>query len=166
MSSITIALRRARAAYLKARTSPRLRTYLTFKARLGRFDERMCHYYQVNTAVNAGCRSAICRGYAAGLVPTSTTGGQHATGSYHYRHMAVDFGLRRDLVGTAKGMTMLKTFQRKEHWRHRVGKLPHLVELIGPDNGLVVLRGRETNLIEGTPLETQHDNHVHEAYTA
>lgn len=121
--------------------------------------------------VNAGCRAAICRAYAAGLVPTSTTGGRHSERSFHKRKnargegQAVDIGLRRDLVGTPIGANRLATFQRKEHWRFHNRKLRHdLVELIGPTNTLAVLRDVETDLAEGTALETQHDNHVHEAY--
>lgn len=164
------ALSRARARYLERRTGERLRRYLTIKAALGRFDVRMCAYYGVSAKVNAGCRRAVCRAYAAGLVPTSTTAGRHAPGSFHGRRnrhgegMAVDFGLRRELVGTAKGLERLRTFQRREHWRRRRGRLPGLVELIGPTNTLIVLARQETNLVEGAPLEQQHDDHVHEAY--
>ncbi len=164
-------LARARAEYIANPSNARLRAFLTLKARLGMFDERMCGFFRVDPKVNAGCRAAICRAYAAGLVPTSTTGGQHAPGSFHKQNnargegLAVDIGLRSDLVGTPAGANRLATFQRKEHWRFHNGKLKHdLVELIGPTNTLAVLRDVETDLVEGTPLENQHDNHVHEAY--
>jgi hypothetical protein len=39
-----------------------------------------------------------------------------------------------------------------------------MVELIGPDNNLIVLRGRHARLPEGSPLENQHDNHVHQGW--
>lgn len=141
----------------------RLRAYLTAKARAGRFDPRMCAYYKVSPRVNIGCKRAICRAFVAGLVPTSTTGGHHAPGSYHGKGRAVDFGLRQELVGTTRGMNRLKTFQRKEYWRARHNKL-HPVELIGPINALVILQGRVSPLQEGAALENQHDTHVHEAY--
>ena len=151
-----------------SRPKPSLRVVLAVKARAGRFDARMCSYYGVSPNVNDGCRKAICRAYAAGLVPTSTLR-SGSSGSYHNRRdakrrgLAVDFGLRRELVGTSKGRARMVTFQRKEHWRRRKGKI-RPVELIGPDNRLIVLRDRETDLSEGAALEEQHDNHVHEAY--
>lgn len=136
---------------------------------MGRFDKRMCAYYGVSPHVNAGCRAAICRAFAAGLVPTSTkrTG---SNGSFHNARnargegMAVDFGLRRTLIGTRKGLDRMTTFQRKELWRYRKERLHGMIELIGPDNRMTVLKGRETDLAEGTALEQMHDNHVHEAY--
>jgi hypothetical protein len=65
----------------------------------------------------------------------------------------------------AKAARLLANFQLKEHERFHNHKLRHdLVELIGPTNTLIVLRDVETDLAEGTPLENQHDNHVHEAY--
>jgi hypothetical protein len=54
--------------------------------------------------MDAPCKRFIVRGYAAGLVPTSTTGGQHASGSFHKqkdaagRGRAVDLGLRDEHV--------------------------------------------------------------------
>lgn len=148
---------------LSAVKSRSLRAYLTAKAKAGRFDKRMCAYYHVSPNVNLGCRRAICRAYAIGLVPTSTTDGHHARGSYHSRGRAVDLGLRRELIGTKKGAARLRIFQRKEYWRAGKRRI-HPMELIGPDNGLIYLRGRKTHLREGQPLEQQHDNHVHEAY--
>ena len=68
-------------------------------------------------------------------------------------------------MGTAKAAQMLADFQLKEHQRFHNHKLQHdLVELIGPTNTLIVLADAETDLAEGTALENQHDNHVHEAY--
>lgn len=161
----------ARRRYRANRTNANLRRYLTLKARLRRWDDRYCAYYGVSPRVNVGCRRAIMRGYVAGLVPSSTTGGSHSAHSYHKTRnakgegQAVDLGLRHELVGTAKGVARLVRFQRAElaRWRRGRGYLP--VELLGPDNLAAVLKGRETDLAEGSPLETQHDNHVHEAYT-
>lgn len=135
----------------------------------------MCTLHGVSPRVNAGCRAAIVRGYAALVVPTDTLRPVGSSGSFHAQRnragegLAVDFGnvagKRPGERGWPTGRKRLVTFQRKEHWRHRNGRLPgDLVELIGPDNELTVLRDRETDLVEGTPLEQQHDNHVHEAY--
>ena len=169
--SLTQQLDEARTEFIAHPTNENLKAFLTLKARLGRFDKRMCMHFNVDPHVNAGCRAAICRAYAAGLVPTSTTGGTHAPGSFHTRKnghgegQAVDFGVRRNLVGTAKAAQLLASFQLKEHARFHNHKLHHdLVELIGPINTLIVLRDVETDLAEGTALENQHDNHVHEAY--
>jgi hypothetical protein len=169
--SLVQQLDQARADFIAHPTNAKLKAFLTLKARLGRFDKRMCMHFAVDPNVNAGCRAAICRAYAAGLVPTSTTGGKHAPGSFHKRKNAqgegeaVDFGVRSDLVGTAKAAQMLADFQLKEHQRFHNHKLQHdLVELIGPTNTLIVLADAETDLAEGTALENQHDNHVHEAY--
>jgi hypothetical protein len=156
-------LSRARAAYVDHPTDARLRTYLNAKARLGIYDKRMLGYYGVPHIASEGCQKAICRAYAAGLVPTATTNGTHASTSYHYLARAVDFGVRRTLIGTMTGAARLVTFQRKEMWRRDHGRI-NPVELIGPTNALTVLRGHKTALAEGTPLEQMHDNHVHEAY--
>jgi hypothetical protein len=175
VSQAILALRhrliRARAGYIANPSNARLRSFLNLKARLGIFDARMCMHFGVDPKVNAGCRAAICRAYAAGLVPTSTTGGNHAAHSFHKRKnargegQAVDIGLRADHVGSAAGAKRLAAFQRAEHLRFHSGKLRHdLVELIGPTNSPAVLRDVETDLQEGSPLENQHDNHVHEAY--
>lgn len=140
-----------------------LRALLVAKARLGHFDNRMCSYYGVSPRVNRSCQKFICRAYVAGLVPTSTRGGDHAYDSYHYKGRAVDVGLRKDLIGTRKGQARLRIFQRKEMWRRSQGRI-HPVELLGPDNDLAILAGRRTRLVSGSALENQHDNHVHEAY--
>jgi hypothetical protein len=158
-------LSRARAAYVDHPTDARLRAYLNVKARAGIYDKRMLRYYGVPPIANRGCRKAICRAYAAGLVPTATTNGTHAATSYHKLGKAVDFGLRRTLIATLKGAERLVTFQRKEMWRRDHGRI-HPVELLGPTNSIAVLRGHKTALREGTPLEQQHDNHCHEAYEA
>lgn len=95
-------------------------------------------------------KRAIVRGVNHGLYVTSTTGGRHAPGSYHYKGRAVDMGGSWDNMARFQ-WSELRRFRR---WRK-------IVELIGPDNEPIVLRGRETDLVEGTPLEQQHDTHVH-----
>jgi hypothetical protein len=147
-----------------------LRRRLIRTAKRGLYDPRMCAYYGVDPDVNAGCRAFIRRGYAQGLVPTSTTGGTHAPGSFHKQKnalgegRAVDMGLIESEIGTARGRRRMVAFQVAEHEAHRDGRRTHMAELIGPDNRAVILRKSETDLAEGTPLETQHDNHVHGAF--
>lgn len=158
------ALSRARAAYIDHPSDARLRAYLTLKARVGLYDRRMLAYYGVPHVDNRDVQKAVCRAYAAGLVPTATTNGQHAPGSYHRLGRAVDFGLRRTLIGTRKGQARLATFQRKELWRATNGRRIVFVELIGPTNTQNILRTVRQTLPEGSALEDQHDNHVHEAF--
>lgn len=52
-------------------------------------------------------------------------------------------------------------FQRREYGAWKNGKRPTMMELIGPDNSHTVLRDASSPLAEGSPLETQHDTHVH-----
>lgn len=153
----------ARRRYLRKRTNENLRKYLILKGKSHIFDARMLNYYNVSGDVNADTKRFIARGYGEGLVPTSTTGGRHAPNSYHAQHRAADMGVRHEEVGTAKGLRRLKRFQRKEFWRARHGKT-RPVELIGPTNNQVILRGRTVPLSEGSALENQHDNHVHGAF--
>lgn len=141
-----------------------LRWYLNAKGRLGRWDRRMHGYYNVPTNITPAVKRFVARGYAAGLVPTATTNGTHAPGSYHKQLVhgqgrAADLGVRRELIGTAKAARLMSKFQRKEYARN-----DHKAELIGPVNNRIILRGRKTALAEGNPLENQHDNHVHGAY--
>jgi hypothetical protein len=158
---------RARREYIQNPTRALLRAYLIIQAKRGKWDKRMCRYYGVSPHVNPGCRRAIVRAYAHGLVPTSTL--RSGSGSYHAARnaagegKAVDFGLIERHIGTKYGRDKLATFQRKEHWRYTKGRI-NPAELIGPNNRLIVLRGAQTDLAEGTALENQHDNHVHEAY--
>lgn len=141
----------------------RTRHTLRAKARLRRFDARMWSGHPPLS--NSGCRRAVMRAWKHGLIVTSTTDGGHAPNSYHYQHRAVDFGLVGSEIGTARGARRLRKFQYSEfaYWQ-KPGKLTHLVELIGPVNVLIVLRGVRQPLAEGTALENMHDNHVHEAY--
>ncbi len=162
---------RLRKKYLASPGKRTLRAYLQARAKRGHYDVRFFRYYGPSPKVNAGCRAAATRAYAAGLVPTSTLRFPVGLGSYHNERnikgegQGIDFGLIESEIGTDKGRRRMVEFQRSEHWRHRNKKLRHdMIELIGPDNKAVVLRDRETDLIEGTPLETQHDTHVHESY--
>ncbi len=149
-------------------TTKAARAFLVLKARAGFYDRRFFDYYDVDDSVNDACKRAATRAYAALLVPTSTTGGQHAVGSYHPLHQAVDFGnvvgYRPGEKNWIKGRRRLVKFQEYEHKRYHAGHMPMLIELLGPDNQLAVLRDAETDLAEGSALETQHDNHDHEAY--
>jgi hypothetical protein len=94
-------------------------------------------------------------------VPTSTTNGVQAPGSFHFRHRAADIGFGTHLVGTSEGLRRMERFQRAEFTRRA---RTHPVELIGPINGQVVLGGVATALVEGQALEEQHDNYVHGAF--
>lgn len=165
-------LRRSRRRYRRKPTNEHLRWYLKAKGRLGIFDTRMCAYNGVDPNVTPGCRRYIARGYGRGLVPTSTTGGQHAPGSYHGRRdvhgrgQAVDLGLRREEIGTAKGLRRMRNYQLAEYRAWIRGRRANLRELIGPDNDAIVLRDSHSPLPEGSALEQQHDNHVHGAFVA
>ena len=161
-------LARARARYLKLRSARRLRWYLLLKARTGRWDDR---YHRetpwVPIVANKRVRGFITRAFAAGLIPTATTNGVHSPGSYHGKGRAADVGLRGPEVGTAKGRRKMEKFQRAEYLRflkHQHQGRPRAVELIGPVNNRIVLRGVVTPLPEGLPLENQHDDHCHGAF--
>ena len=153
-------MRRARRRFRRTGSNRALRVYLVSKARLGRWDDRYCAYWGVSTAVTRRVRRFITRGFAVGLVPTSTFR-PGDFGSYHAQRRAADMGLRRELIGTARGLRRLRRFQAAE-FRRRGRTRP--IELIGPDNRRTILRGRVAPLTEGTPLEQQHDNHVHGAF--
>lgn len=166
-----VSLESARTAYLKHPTRAALRLYLIQKAKRGRWDSRYCRYYGLSPDVNAACKEFITRGYAVGLVPTSTTRWPLSnSGSYHQRRneraegMAVDLGLIERHIGTKYGTDKMANFQRKEHRAFVAGKRKNMLELIGPDNRATILRGVQTDLGEGTALETQHDTHVHGAF--
>lgn len=156
-------MRRARRKFLATHANSALLVYLISKARLGRWDERYCMHFGVDPNVHAPVRKFITRGYAHGLVPTSTTGGQHAPGSYHFQHRAADMGAR---LGTsaATGLKRKQRFQASEFRRFKRGTRVRAIELLGPINNQCVLKGQPTTLGEGTPLETMHDTHVHGAF--
>ena len=154
-------MRRAQRAFLATGANDALRVLLVCKARLGRYDERYHLFFGPPTDVTDDVKRFITRAYASGLVPTSTTNGVHAPGSFHGQRRAADIGLRTNLVGTTKGLRRMERFQRAEF--NRRGNT-HPVELIGPINGQVVLSGVPTALAQGQLLEEQHDNHVHGAF--
>jgi hypothetical protein len=132
----------------------------------------MFDYYKVDPHVNKRCRDAIVRAYAEGLVPTSTRRYPVGAGSNHNARnakgegLAIDVGLIESHIGTKYGLEKMRAFQRKEFWRHteKPGVYGDIIELIGPTNNQIILGGRKTTLKEGTALEDQHDDHVHESY--
>lgn len=157
-------MRRARRKYLRTRNAKTLRVYLISKARLGRWDRRYCSYWGVDPNISADARRFVTAAYAHGLVATSTTGGRHATGSYHFRRDALgrgrgaDVGNRKPLIGTAEGLERMQGHQLHEF---EIRGRTNPQELIGPLNDKIVLRGSATVLGEGTALEQAHDTHVH-----
>lgn len=162
----------ARKRYVRNPTRATLRAYLILKARTGRWDDRYCRWYNVSPNVNDGCKGFITRGYARGLVPTSTLRFPvSAFSSYHQRRnvfgagMGVDMGLIARHIGTRYGRDKMVGFQRAEEAAFRRGERRRMLELIGPDNKAIVLRGNRTDLVEGVPLEQQHDDHVHGAFS-
>lgn len=132
-----------------------MRAYLREKARRGEWDERMLNGHPGN--VTEAVRKFIMRGVAAGLVCTSTTDGTHAARSYHYAKpgRAADMGLR---AFTLTGQRKRRAFQLAEA-QHP----DRYDELYGPDNRANVRGGVRMTLVEGSALETMHDNHVHGA---
>lgn len=146
------------------------RMLLIRKAKRGIWDPRMCSIHGCDPRVNLGCRRFITRGYAAKLIPTSTLRFPVGGGSYHQARneegqgMAADLGVVPALVGTKTHRRRLVEFQRAEFEAWEKGERPRLVELIGPGNQRVVLRGKHVPLVEGTALENQHDNHCHGAF--
>lgn len=85
-----------------------------------------------------------------GLVVTSTTGGTHAPGSYHYSGRAVDLA-----SGSSRQMVRAQQAILKE-----IGAAS-ILELFGPDNAAWVKNGAQIAGAEGSALEQQHDNHIH-----
>jgi tellurite resistance protein len=88
-----------------------------------------------------------------GLVVTSTTGGKHAAGSYHYQGRAVDFGVPANPL-TAESQRIFKAYQRK-----LAAHPERFKELIGPDTSKLIKNGGFTRY----PAETEaaHRNHLH-----
>ena len=95
----------------------------------------------------------IVAAHRHGLVVTSTTGGTHAPGSFHYQGRAVDFGVAGDPYA-ADAQRRFVAFQHQLA-RHPAG----LAELIGPDVSRNVKYGRFTRYPAAT--EAAHKNHVH-----
>lgn len=160
------AFRRLRKRVLKATGGAKtilLRRYLREKARRGKWDKRYFAYNNIDSNVTPRLKRAAMRAYAIGLVPTSSTSGGHSPNSWHFqkdeqgRGRAVDFGNRRELIGTAKGRERMVRFQRSEFARGG----GFWVEVIGPDNNMIILNHHHSPLSEGTILENMHDTHVH-----
>ena len=153
-------------------TREQLHRRMVRKAQRGEYDVRMHAYWGTDPKINYYCRQAVVRGTAAGLVPTSTRRYPVCeTCSYHRQRndigegRAVDLGVVARHVGpTPEGRRQLIAYQREEFTQWRQGHRPNMVELIGPDNRLVVLRWRWAPLPNGSALENQHDNHVHQAF--
>jgi hypothetical protein len=135
-------------------------------ARRGKYRTAMTDYYPgVPHVTTASVKRSITRAYAHLLVVTATTNGAHSPTSLHRVKRAADFGnIIRHVGPTSEGRRRLVAYQRDEFNAWRRGRRPRLQELIGPDNHMVVLRGRHAPLPEGNPLENQHDNHVHEGF--
>src|SRR5687768_10222381 len=93
-------LARARRRYLNRRTNRRLRIYLQLKARTGRWDDRYCAFSGVSTNVSPAVKRFITRGYAKGLIPTSTV--RSSLPSYHAQKTARGEGRAADM-GNRKG---------------------------------------------------------------
>lgn len=105
--------------------------------------------------ISLACRRFIVRAVNAGLTVTSTTGGGHAVGSYHWPRARNYRGRAVDVAGPYSRMV---AFQRAEARRPR-----RFHELFGPSNTANVKNGRTVTLAEGSALESNHDTHVHAA---
>lgn len=153
MSLISRLRKRAIGARSKPERAYWTRALLRARARARVWDDRMLNGHP---APDQRLRPVIMRAVASGLIVTSTTGDRHAPTSWHYKRRAVDFGNRAP--GTGQARQRMVAFQRSEA-RH-----PHRFrELFGPANDANVKNGQRITLAEGTPLEDQHDNHVHVA---
>jgi hypothetical protein len=103
--------------------------------------------------ISRACQLFIYRAVRSGLVVTSTTGGRHAPGSYHYPRAG-----KGQAVDVAGPYARMVAFQRAEATRSN-----RFNELYGPDNRANIKNGTYVTLAEGSFLEQQHDNHVHAA---
>jgi hypothetical protein len=159
MASQQTVLKRLRSRVMRAPKGRKrdywMRAYLRQKAKMGIWDNRFLNGNAGD--INISTKRFIMRGYLAGLICTSTTGGKHAPTSYHYRHMAADLGHAKP--GSVEAVNALTKFQRAEYTK-QPGRY---YELFGPDNYANVKNGNHLTLPEGSPLEELHDNHVHGA---
>lgn len=87
---------------------------------------------------------------AMGLVVTSTNGGTHSPGSYHYSNLAIDFGVAGALIGTAEARTREIAFQ---NWLDKA--YPHSAEIFGPDSHYIKNGQRYGGMFPA------HGDHVH-----
>jgi hypothetical protein len=151
--------RRAMGAKTAERRAFWTRALLRARARLGVWDNRFLNGHAGNITPEA--KKFLLRAHTAGLVCTSTSGGQHTATSFHFTKpnaKAVDVGLRGPEIGTIKGLKKMSDFQLKE--AKNAGRY---LELFGPVNGACVKNGQRITLAEGADLENLHDNHVHGA---
>lgn len=129
------------------------------RRRYRRFHRWMLNGHPGN--VTRGVKRVIVRIVNHGLVVSSTTDGSHSPTSWHFTNpgRAVDAGqdwTKDDAAeGRRKKVRLQKTLLRqgRRKW----------AELFGPDNVANVKNGVRITLVEGSPLETLHDTHVHAA---
>ena len=106
--------------------------------------------------ISKGAEAFIARAVKAGLVVSSTTGGGHATSSWHYaRNNWDNIGHAVDVYGPWNKMVAFQRQEAKHPSRYK--------ELFGPDNSANVKNGSRISMAEGTALENLHDTHVHGA---
>lgn len=153
MSLLNRLRKRAMTARTKSARAYWTRALVRNRAKRGVWDPRMLNG---QPDVEPHLHRRIMRGIAIGLVVTSTTGGRHATTSWHYKKRAVDLGNAKP--GTPQARARLVRYQRE-----LADKPGGLLEVFGPENGSCVKNGRRISLAEGTPLENLHDDHLHVA---
>lgn len=126
---------------------------LQAKAKLGRWDNRMLNGKPGN--VTPAVKRFIRRGVAAGLVCTSTTGGRHAKGSFHYTRP----GRAADLAApmTKIGVWRMKRFYRREYRREKNNPGTQYLELFGPGRHYIKNGQRLPGQFPG------HTDHIHGA---
>ena len=97
---------------------------------------------------------AIARAHKLGLVVTSTNDGGHASTSWHYQNLAVDFGIVPGSMSLEEKRRRLIRFQRE-----LAKDTPKLLELFGPDDKAVAKNGRPG--VMSPALAASHEDHVH-----
>lgn len=126
---------------------------------LKRADSTGYHPSQLNGRpgnISRATKSFIGRAHKAGLLVSSTTGGTHASSSFHYPRNNYDGkGHAVDVYGPWNKMVKFQRAEAQHPARYH--------ELFGPDNGACVKNQRRISLAEGTALENLHDSHVHGA---
>lgn len=85
-----------------------------------------------------------------GLIVTSTTGGTHSATSFHYRRLAIDFGVVAALVGTSEARVREVAFQ---NWLDK--NFPRSSEIFGPDGHYI------KNGVRYAGMFPDHGDHVH-----
>lgn len=113
-------------------------------------------------ALTAEAKAAIARQFRRGMYVTATYEGEpgdgvHSTTSGHYLQNQPDGRGRCFDCGSGSFDTMVAA-------QNAEAKLAsaYMVELIGPDNDCCYKNGIQYTLVEGSALETAHDNHIHE----